>query len=248
MRFMVMHKVGKSEPRIGDPDLQRIIQEMGALIQESLKSGVFTNGAGLKNDQIRTRLKFKNGDLTRRDGPYAGSNELLAGFAMISVKSKDEAIEWARKYAKVVGDVELELGSVTEAWDLGVVPKPTGVVPERYLMLHMAGGTSEAGTPPTAGEMTAMGALMGEMSKAGVLQMAEGVLPSSQAKRLQFKAGKVQSIVDGPFTESKELIGGFSLLNLPGWDAAVAWTTRYGGILRDQEVDVRLLHDVPAFG
>jgi hypothetical protein len=246
MRFMVMHKVPAVVLDRQHPTQQRIMREMPALIQEGAKAGVFTNGAGLHPTATRTRLTFKNGELTRRDGPYAGTNELLEGFFMVSVKSKDEAIGWVRKLHGVVGDLDLELGLVTEPWDLGFGEKPAGA-PERYLLLMMSDEAAESGSLPSEKVQTGMGALLAEMGQAKVLQAVEGILPSKQAKRLGFKAGQRTSIVDGPFAESKELIGGFCLIQLPGWDDAVTWATRYGSILGEQQVEVRQLHDVPAF-
>lgn len=243
MRFLVMHKVdaaveaGKIDPLV--------IKNMGALIGESMKAGVFENGAGLKPAGGRTRMTFRGNECLVRHGPYAGTNELLAGFALLEVKTREEAMDWARRYAKAVGDVDLELGLVTEPWDLGLAPKPTGPVPLKFLMLHMADAKSEAGTPPTEREQQAMGALIAEMKAAGVLHFGEGVLPSAQGSRF-VGTGSKRLVVDGPFAESKELISGFSIINLPTKADALAWARRYGEILSDIEVDVLRLHDAPA--
>lgn len=91
--------------------------------------------------------------------------------------------------------------------------------------------------PPSEREQQELSALMDEWKKAGVLQAAEAVLPSAQAVRLQFK-GLKRTVIDGPFAESKELIGGFSILELPSREEAIAWTNRYAAILGDVEVDV----------
>ena len=243
MRFMVMHKVGV-EFKEGDPIPQALVQGMGNLIQESLKKGIFKNGAGLKGSKYRTRLQFRGGEcIATREGPYPGTNELLAGFVMLEVKTKEEALGWAKRFGKLRGEADVELGVVTEPWDIGVMPKPAGLVPLHFLLLNMADQKSEAGTPPSESEVKAMAALMDEMSKAGVLQSGEAVKPSSQAVRLQFKGGK-RTVIDGPFTESKELIAGFSIIDVPTREEALAWTDRYAAILGDVEVDVLRLHEV----
>ena len=243
MRFMVMHKVGV-ELKEGDPIPQDLVQGMGTLIQESLKKGIFKNGAGLKGSKYRTRLQFRGGEVVAsKEGPYAGTHELLAGFVMLEVKTKEEALGWAKRFGKLRGEADVELGVVTEPWDIGVMPKPTGPVPLHFLLLNMADQQSEAGNPPSESEVKAMAALMDEMSKAGVLQSGEAVRPSSQAVRLQFKGGK-RTVIDGPFTESKELIAGFSIIDLPTREEALVWTDRYAAILGDVEVDLLRLHEV----
>ncbi|MDX2014620.1 MAG: YciI family protein [Myxococcaceae bacterium] len=243
MRFIVMHKV---PPRYetGEVD-RREISEMGAFIQKAIGDGVFINGAGLLPKVPRTRIVVRNGQCDVQEGVRC-SNNTLAGFALLKVAHRAEAVEWAKRFAPFLKDGELELGRVTEVWDLGFGPKPVDA-PERYLALMMANAESEAGTPPSEAEQRAMGAFIGEMVSAGVLQVTEGILPSRFGTRLTFKAGARVTTVDGPFTESKELISGFSLIRVPSKEAALAWAAQYGSILRDIEVDVLALHDEAAF-
>jgi hypothetical protein len=244
MRFMVQHKAGKKH-EAGELDPVEL-KNMTAFIGAAVREGVFTNGAGLKPSAFRSRLVFRGEQVTVQHGPYTGEHELMAGFALLKVKDRDEAFAWAKRFAKVVGDCRLEVGLVTGPWDLGLAPKPPPGSPEQYLTVFMADANSEADTPPSAREQAEMGALLAEMTKAGVLQSAEGLLSSRHATRLKFQNGKRVSLVDGPFAESKELIGGFSIIEVPSKAAALEWATRYGEILRDLEVDVRLLHDAPA--
>ena len=109
MRFMVMHKVD-AHMEAGGPPSQEIIQSMGALVQESLKQGIFLNGAGLHRSAQRARLKGAHGPVTR--GPYQGDNELVASVAMISTRSIDQAIAFARELSSSLGDAEIEVGPV----------------------------------------------------------------------------------------------------------------------------------------
>ncbi len=244
MRFIVMHKQG---PRYETGAIeQREIVEMGAFIQEGIKAGVFKNGAGLLPRVPRTRVIAKQAECTVHHG-VKGTNNLLAGFALLTVADRDEAVKWATRFGAAVQDGELELGLVTEAWDLGFTPKPEGKVPERYLCLFMATEASEAGAPPSEREAREVPALMEEMKQAGVLGFTEGILPSALGTRLQFKAGQRVAAVDGPFAESKELIAGFSLIEVPTKEAALAWAERYGSILTDLEVDVLALHEQAAY-
>jgi hypothetical protein len=244
MRYLITHKAG---PRYETGAIeQREVVEMGAFIQDAIKHGVFTNGAGLLPRAPRTRVIARGGRCEVQDG-VKGSNNLLAGFALLKVANRAEAIEWTRRFADVVRDGEMEIGLVTEAWDLGFIPKPANA-PERYLTLFMANEASESGAPPTERELSLMGPLLDEMVKAGVLQATDGIKPSTLGTRLHFKAGKRVTAVDGPFTESKELIAGFSVITVPSKAAAIAWADRYGAILTDLEVDVLALHDEPAVG
>jgi hypothetical protein len=238
MRFIVMHKVDASM-EAGDPPNQDIIQSMGALVQESLKSGVFTNGAGLHRSARRARLKCTAGDCTAERGPYAGQNELVASMVMISAKSMDAAITHARRLGSALGDCEIEVGPVVEPWDLGMMPKPEGAVPERFLLLCKAGPSDESGSGDAKKHEAAFQQLASSFQNDAALLAAETLAPSSKGSRLApSKQGK-RSWVDGPFAESKEMIAGFSLLELPSKAEALAWADRYAAILCDSEVDVR---------
>jgi len=79
-----------------------------------------------------------------------------------------------------------------------------------------------------------------------VLVSTEHLQPSAAGKRLVFTNHDLR-VLDGPFAESKELIAGFSVIQVPSKEAALAWAERYGSILTDLEVDVLRLHDQAAF-
>ena len=235
MRFIVMHKVD-ANMEAGGPPSQEVIQNMGALVQGSLQEGVFLNGAGLHRSARRVRLKYDNGAEKLTQGPYAGSNELVASMTMISAKSLDAAVGHARVLSKALGDAEIEIGPVVEPWDLGMMPKPEGALPERFLLLAKATAADEAGGT-AAQHAAAVKALSASFQNDGSVLAAESLAPSSKGARATATKGK-RTWVDGPFAESKELIAGFSLLSLPTKAAALAWADRYAAILVDCEVDV----------
>jgi hypothetical protein len=239
-----MHKAG---PRYFANQVEkREIVEMGAFIQASIKEGIFQNGAGLTPAAPRSRLTFRGGQMTRKDGAPPGSNELVAGLVLLKVADREEAIAWARRFAQVIElDCELELGRVTEAWDLGFSPKPEGKVPERYLIVFLANEASESAAPPSEREQREMDVLLTDLARAGVLELVEGIKPSRLGTRLQFKAGRKVTTLDGPFAETKECIAGFSIIQVPSREEALAWAEQYGRILTDLEVDVLALHDEP---
>jgi len=83
------------------------------------------------------RLNFASGKRAITRGPFGGSEQLLAGFALIKARSMDAAIEWASRLAAALDrDLEIEIGPVCEPWDLGMGPKPAEDVPIRFLILH----------------------------------------------------------------------------------------------------------------
>ena len=239
MRFMVMHK---NDPRTeaGELPPPELIAEMGAYIMEHARAGRLLGGEGLGASKTRTRLTFRGGACTVKHGPYAGEHELPAAALLLKVRSRDEALGWAERYGKILGDGELEVGPVNEAWDLGMMPKPDDA-PLRVLLLVKADGVSEAGGERSPKQKADLSRLKTEMAKAGVLQSAEELRPSSTARRLEFRDHAMR-VIDGPFTESKELIGGFAVMELSDMDEAIALCRRYAEILGGTlEIDVRLV-------
>src|SRR5260370_1109695 len=134
MQFMVMHKM-TDELEKGLPPDPEVIAGVGKLIEEAAKEGIFVSGEGLKPTSQRTHLAYKNGKRTVTEGPFTTQKVLVAGFALMKVKSKEEALSWCDKFAALLGDVELFLGPVVEPWDLGFGPKPENA-PLRYLSMH----------------------------------------------------------------------------------------------------------------
>jgi hypothetical protein len=109
----------------------------------------------------------------------------------------------------------------------------------RFLAIYK---TEERNAPPSPEMMAAMGALIDEMTRAGVLITTEGCLPSAMGARVR-RAGAKVSVSDGPFTESKELIGGFAMLNVSSKEEAIAWTKRFLAVAGDGEAEIRQIND-----
>ena len=229
MRFMVMHK---TDPRMeaGGPPPKDIIQNMGKYVGDAIQAGVFKDGAGLHPSSQRVRVAFRGGQRTVERGPYAGDRELLASFVMVRAATIDDAIELAARLAHTLGDVDLEIGPVVEPWDLGVAPRPADA-PKRFLLLRKADAASERGTatPPAFAQLVA------ELTAQGIVISAATLAPSRKGARL----GKSHAWTDGPFTEAKELVAGYSIVELPSLADAKRWAEAYQRILGDNEVDVR---------
>jgi hypothetical protein len=236
MRFMVMHKM-TDEMEKGLPPDPAIIEGVDKLVREGLKEKAFVSGEGLKPSSQRTHIAYKNGKRTITDGPFTEAKELIAGFALMRVRSKEDAVAWCDKFAAVIGDVELFLGPVVEPWDLGMMPKPANP-PLRFLSMHKMDERAENEAPPDPKLMAKMGALIEEMSKAGVLQATGSLASTKKGARIRFEGGK-RTVIDGPFAESKELIAGYAILDLPSKAAAIEWATRFGDVVKVNEVEVR---------
>jgi hypothetical protein len=238
MRFIMMHKADKnSEADI--PPSPELMVSMGKLMEEMAKAGVLLAGEGLQPSSKGVRLKFSGGKRTVTRGPLIGSNELIAGLAIVRVESMDKAIEWASRLAKLVGDVEIDIGLLKEPWDLGLCPKPDGQM-TRFMIMYKADENSEAGVSPTSEVMEKW---TQDMVEAGVLLSAQALQPSSKGARLKFTGGK-RTVCDGPFTESKELIGGFCTLQVKLKEEAIEWGSRFAKALRDARVEDDLEIDI----
>lgn len=115
-----------------------------------------------------------------------------------------------------------------------------GDITMRFMMIVRAHKDSEAGAPPKKELIAAMGKFNEEMMKAGVLLAAEGLPPSSKGARIQFSGGK-RTAIDGPFTETKELIAGFWLIQVKSKEEAVQWALRSPAPFgEDQESQIEL--------
>src|SRR3954462_10445248 len=117
MRFMVLVKANK-DSEAGVLPSQKALADMGKFNEELVKAGVMLAGEGLQASSKGARVKFDGAKRTVTDGPFAESKELIAGFWLWQVKSKDEAIEWLKR-APFDGGTEVELRQVFETADFG---------------------------------------------------------------------------------------------------------------------------------
>lgn len=241
MLFMVMHKIN-AEIAAGGKPRKELVERMGKLIGDTIAAGEFRDGDGLRESASRVRLKLGAGGRTLVKGPLEGDNELVAGVVKLTVSSMDEAVQWSTRYAEAIGAAEVDVGPVTEAWDIGVAPKPESAVPLRVLVMDKADRASEAGTPLSPELESKRRALLDEMKAAGVFLAAERLQPSAKGARLR-RAGGTSAWTDGPFAESKELISGYAIIEVDSKAAAADWAARYGEILGDCEVDIRQVYE-----
>jgi len=113
----------------------------------------------------------------------------------------------------------------------------------RFLCIYKP--AKREGTPPSQEEMTRMGKLIDEWFKSGRLISTEGCLPSALGARVRMTDGDF-TLTDGPFTEAKEVIGGFALIRAESKQQAVEYTKEFLKIAGDGETEIRQLYEAPA--
>lgn len=118
----------------------------------------------------------------------------------------------------------------------------------RCMVIVKASKDSEAGVMPTQDLLAEMGKFNEELVKAGVLLAADGLQPSSKGKRIRFSGSK-RTVIDGPFTETKELIAGFWLWQVRSMEEAVEWVKRCPNPHKgESEIEIRQVFEMEDFG
>jgi len=223
------------------PD-ETMLQKMATYTEELVKAGALVGCERLQPSATAKRVHYANGKITVTDGPFAETKELLAGFSMIEARSLKEAIEWARRIPFEDGEVEVrplfeltdfpvDAAEQPDGWRdkeeqmrATAPPRRPGTV--RYIGLVKADKDTEAGKMPDEKSLAAMGAFMETGIKAGVFLGGEGLQPTSKSARVRF-AGAQRLVTDGPFPETKELIGGYAMLQFKSPAEALEWTKRF---------------------
>ncbi|SET72926.1 YciI family protein [Stigmatella erecta] len=119
MRFMILVKADKNSEAGTLPD-EKLMTDMGKYNEELMKAGVLLAGDGLHPSSKGVRVKFSGTQRTVVDGPFAETKELVAGFWIFQVKSREEAIEWVKRCPNpMLGDSEIEIRQIFEPEDFG---------------------------------------------------------------------------------------------------------------------------------
>jgi hypothetical protein len=138
MRFMILLKADKTTEAGALPD-EQLLAEMGRYNEELVKAGVMLAGEGLHPSSKGARVRFSGASRTVIDGPFAESKELIAGFWIFRVKSKEEAIEWVKRCPNPLeGEAEIEIRQIFEEEDFGDAFTPELREAERRLVRQMA--------------------------------------------------------------------------------------------------------------
>lgn len=173
------------------------------------------------------RLHRRAGAWTIEHGPFP-AGELAAGFAIIDVPSKEAAIAWALQWPTA----DAEGGAVLEVRETGCsggcagidTQSPPQLTPYAVLLRSSPGLEADDMPPPEV--IARMNARNAHDAQAGVLLAGDGLKPTAKGARVKFKGGR-PTVVDGPFTEIKELIAGFWLIQASSRADAIAWVESY---------------------
>jgi len=123
VRFMIIRKADKNT-EAGKMPSAELLSAMMKYNEELARAGVFVDGTGLRPSSYGARIQISGSKPTVVDGPFAETKELIAGFTMIQVKSKEEAIEWVKRWPVEDGPVDLEIRQVFEMEDFGAAVTP----------------------------------------------------------------------------------------------------------------------------
>jgi hypothetical protein len=121
MRFMIMVRANKDTEANVMPE-EKLIAAMAAYHEELAKAGALLDAAGLQSSSNGWRVRYSGAKRTVVDGPYAESKELIAGYTVIQVKTREEALEWTRRFPNPRGegrDAEIEVRPLKELEDFG---------------------------------------------------------------------------------------------------------------------------------
>ena len=126
MRFMIIRRADEqTEAGVFPENSQELFDTMGSYMDDMVKAGVLLDGQGLHPSSKGVRVQFRGGEPTVIDGPFAEAKELIAGFHLMDVSSKEEAIEWVKRWpAEIDNNPVIEVRQVFEADDFGEAYTP----------------------------------------------------------------------------------------------------------------------------
>lgn len=236
MTYIIMHKTD-AHFEAGAVASQELIMQVGQMVGDLARRGILRGGEGLRPSSEGVRLSYGGGTRTVTPGPLEGRNELPASFSILSVESVDDAVDWASRYAQVVGEAEFDIRPVTEPWDMGMGEKPAGQRTRRYMAIRKATSATEAEQKLSREQQRDLDELIEDSTRTGVHLVTVAMRSSARARRFRKKNDGI-STIDGPFAESKEMIGGYIIVDVPTLDEAAALAERYIAVVNPHEVDV----------
>lgn len=233
--LVAIHLPDDFDPSAQDKQMER---DIDVLNEEMEAKGVRHFAGGLRPAREAKSLRTQpDGKVLTTDGPFLETKEHVGGFWILEAADMDEALAWGRK-AVVACRAPVEVRALFPS-DLTVLlarrPLKEGMT--QYLA---AGHLPENFDPSSVTEamMRDMGTLNEEMEAKGVTILAAGLHPASDAKSLRAQPGGKVLITDGPYLETKEHVGGLSILQAVDMDEALAWA-RKGAIAGQGSCEVR---------
>lgn len=249
MRYMLLRR---SDPahEAGQPLSAGERGDLAAYFRQMTDAGILHACEHFLPSASGARLSLVNGRASTTAGPFPDAQELLAGFALIDVPAREDALAWAARWPSGAGDgngAEVEV-RVSGCPDGCAEVRATGpdAAGQRYAVLLRSSRELEDETPVARARLDALDAHNAAEASAGVLLGADGLRSSAFGARVRSSAGKL-TVVDGPFTEIKEMIAGYWLIRAPSLPAAIAWATRNPyPVGPPVEVEIRQLAELAA--
>jgi len=239
MRYIIIHRTNARWEAGATPEPE-LIHRVEGLIGEMAGAGVLLAGEGLGPSSEGVRLRFEGGARTVIPGPLQGERELEDRFTIVRVASLGEAVEWATRQSAILGDGEFDIRPVHEPWDIGMGTPPEGDPTRRWMVLRKATTATEAGNAVTSQSAARLSRLVEESTTSGVHLVSETMKPSRKGRRYtNSRDGK--TFYDGPFAETRELLGGYVVVEAGSLDEACRWVPRYMDAVGVDAVDVREL-------
>jgi hypothetical protein len=180
--------------------------------------------AHLQPSANAVRITLRNGEATITPGPFADPADMIAGFALIDVPGIADAVAWLKRWPAIDPDVELEIReSGCHGGCAQVVPADAPhAVGKRFAILLRSSRALEDEVPVPQAMLDTLDAHNARGAKAGVLLAADGLRTSARGARVKV-ANHSFAVIDGPFTEIKEMIAGFWLIRVAGMAEAIEW-------------------------
>jgi hypothetical protein len=256
MRCMMLVKSNETIEKTGLASEQDLV-EMGRYNDELTRAGVVLAGEGFLPSSKGARVRLDRGEFRVTKGPFPEPNRLIAGFWTLETQSKQEAVRWLERAPASAGEVELrplydpedfpvDPAEQSGGWrdqELAArdahkqTPPPRLPGTKRFILLLQSDAATEAGRMPTEETLSKMGALMEAGVRDGSMLGGDGLKPSALGVKMKSAGGK-RTLLDGPFAETKELVAGYTLLQLRSLEDAIAFAKRW--------LEIHVLVGVPA--
>ena len=226
MRYMLLRRASAADEagRLPSP---AAVTALAAYTEQLEAAGVLRASERLLPSTHGVRLALSGGKAGVVPGPFADHTELIAGFVIIDVPSRQDALDWLGRWPAEDADAEIELREGGCPGGCAEVKAEPGMATggKHFAVLLRSSPDLEAETPVTQDKLDALDIANAREAKKGVLLAADGLRTSALGVRLKPVPGKL-TFVDGPFTEIKEMIAGYWLIRAASMQEALAWAER----------------------
>ncbi|HEX8612254.1 MAG TPA: YciI family protein [Telluria sp.] len=229
MRYMLLRRTDPAH-EAGLPLSAGEREALAAYTRQMAEAGILRGCEHLLPSASGVRLAIANGRATLAAGPFPDTQELIAGFAVIDVASRDEALAWAARWPSgdagaAEAEIEVRLSGCPGGCADVQAAEASSARGQRFAILLRSSTDLENETPVARARLDALDAHNAAEASAGVLLGADGLRSSTYGARVRLASGKL-TVVDGPFTEIKEMIAGYWLIRAPSLQDAIAWAAR----------------------